>query len=182
MKPWEPRPIRFLGLREHGDWKLKTYSVLYGEAPFDPARFEPGIALALGALPPADAADGRPGLGFLIAHQGLTGDYAVVAWWDHENELPIRVWVRKGEEPWRPARDGESVCVWDLEVVTAEREAWIATMLSPDGPSPDAYLERTESRFRPHPREARAGGRGWDAGPREPRGADHRRPPSPRRR
>jgi hypothetical protein len=148
VQPYAPRPIRFLGLTHHGGWTLKTYSVIHGDRPLDRARFRGGFKLAMDALPEPDPAAGRPGLGILIAHQGLTGDYTVLAWWDHENELPIRLWVRRAADPaWRPAQGGESVCVWDLELIGAERQAWVDTMMSPRGPAPDAYLDRVDARF-----------------------------------
>ena len=80
----------------------------------DWAAFEAGLKLAEAELPqPAEAA-GRPGLGFLIAHQGRTGDYVVLGWWDHENELPLRVFLR--------------------------RQAYVATMLTPAGTGREGYL------------------------------------------
>ena len=107
MEPFAPRRIRSHGLRGPRGWQLKLYSVLYGSGPLDWAAFEPGLQLAEAELPqPAEAA-GRPGLGFLIAHQGRTGDYVVLAWWDHENELPLRVFLRRVRtEPWRAAQAG----------------------------------------------------------------------------
>jgi len=142
VEPFAPRPIRYLGLRESHGWCLKTYTVLYGGGAFDAAGFEPAVQLALSSLPPADPDCGRPGLGFIIAHQGRTGDYTVLAWWDHENELPVRLWVRRDrDEPWREAATSESFCVWDLEILWAEREAWVRTMMSDTGPDPGAWLK-----------------------------------------
>ncbi len=149
MEPYAPRRIRFGGLREVGSWRLKLYSIVYGDNPMAWAELEPGLLLAEEELPEPDASQGRPGLGFLIAHQGRTGDYVVLGWWDHENELPLRVWVRRSrEDSWRPAQGGESVCVWDLEVIAAERQAWVDTMLSSTGPSAADYLARIEERWR----------------------------------
>jgi hypothetical protein len=144
MQPYSPRPIRFWGTRRAGGWTLKLYSVAYEAGrPIDWEGFEPALRLAEAALPPPDVSRGRPGLGFLIAHQGATGDYTVLAWWDNENELPLRVWVRRDrEDPWRPAQDGESICVWDLEIIWAERQAWIECLLSGDVPDRDEYLAR----------------------------------------
>lgn len=111
--------------------------------------FEPCLRVAERELPEPDEGRGRAGLGFLIAHQGRTGDYVVLGWWDNENELPLRVWVRRGPaQGWRPAEGGESICVWDLEVIWAERQAWVDAMLSPSGPSPADYLARVESRWK----------------------------------
>jgi hypothetical protein len=141
MEPFAPRETRFGGLRPSGPWTLKLYSVAHGAAAFDWGRFEPGLQLAERGLPPPDDARGRPGLGFLIAHRGRTGDYVVLGWWDRENELPLRVFVRDGTTgSFRPAADDESVCVWDLEIVWAERQAWVSRMMGRDGPDPAAYL------------------------------------------
>jgi hypothetical protein len=141
MQPFEPRPIEFLGLRRVAGWTLKEYSVTYGPGPLRRADFEPGWQLLLAGLPEPDERAGRPGLGLLVAHRGRTADYAVLGWWDRENELPLRVAVRYADG-WRPARDGESVCVWDLQVIGFERDAWVATMLS-DSDDASAYLRRT---------------------------------------
>jgi len=141
MHPYSPRVIRFSGLRNFGGWTLKLYSVLFGAGPMNWAEFEPGLRLAESALPEPDDERGRPGLGFIIAHQGRTADYIVLGWWSNENELPLRVWVRRSRtEPWRPAIEGESICVWDLEVIWAERQAWIAFMMAPIGSDRTGYL------------------------------------------
>ena len=86
--------------------------------------------------------DKRPGVGFAISHQGNGADYAVLGWWDNENELPLRVVVRPQtpDGSWRPARDGESVCVWDLEVIWFERQSYVQTLLN--GGTVEDYLER----------------------------------------
>ena len=108
--------------------------------------FEPAIEMALETLPEPDPAEGRPGLGLLIAHQGKTGDYLVIGWWSQENELPLGVWVRRELDDWRPAVRGESVCVWDLEILWEERQACVATMMSEAG-EPDEYLDHVAERF-----------------------------------
>jgi hypothetical protein len=138
---YAPRPIATLPHLRSGDWTLKRYSIRHGSAPFDAARFDGARALALGALPIAAREQGRCGAGFLIEHQGDAVDYLVLGWWDRNNELPLRVFVREPRESWRPARGGESVCVWDLQVIWAERQAFVGTVMRlnhRDGPA--AYL------------------------------------------
>lgn len=149
--PFAPRPIRPHGLREPAPapgWRLKLYSVTLGPEP-DWVRGEPGLQLAESLLPPDPHASGRCGVGFLILHQGRGADYAVLAWWGRENELPIRVVLSERSEsagasaPWRPARGDESVCVWDLQVIAHERDAWVRHGLRPGGPDLDPYLRDT---------------------------------------
>lgn len=84
-----------------------------------------------------------------MEHRGAGADYVVLGWWDRENELPTRVVVREhaSEAPWRPARASESFCVWDLQVIGFERDAYVSTVLAPDaGPDAvEAYLARNLS-------------------------------------
>jgi hypothetical protein len=144
MHPFAPRRIEFHGLRSSGGWRLKLYSILYGPGPLDWDSFAPGVAMAESTLPQPAVTPERPGTGFLIAHQGRTRSYAVLGWWDRENELPLRVFVSPDGRPqsWRPSEGSESICVWDLEVLWAEREAYAATVLSPSGSDVAGYLAR----------------------------------------
>jgi hypothetical protein len=151
MRPYRPRPIQLRNVVSHGDWRLKRYTIiLEPNAERDRVAewpdFEPGRALAYATLPDPARTPERLGVGFIIEHRGYGADYVVLAWWDRENEIPIRVVVREhspGSE-FRYARGSESTCVWDLEVIGFERNAYVATVLS--GGDQDeaaaAYLSR----------------------------------------
>ena len=132
-------------MRETNGWRLKVYSVSYDGSPPDWSVFDPSLALADAALPSPAKAPGRVGVGFVIAHSGRGMWYTVLCWWDRENELPIRVWVaeQNGAAPsWRPAAGSESVCVWDLDIIWQERQAYVETLLVLGFPAPDeAYLK-----------------------------------------
>lgn len=143
MQAYEPREHRFHGVRQHGDWRLRLHSIAYGSHELDWGAFDPGLALALEALPEPAVAAGRPGVGFVILHQGRTGNYTVLAWWDNENELPLRIFVSPAGRtgPWRPNASTESICVWDLEVLAAERDAYVRCLLTPQGGGREAYLQ-----------------------------------------
>lgn len=138
--PYAPRTIRSRGVIESGGHRIKVYTIAFGERSIAWETFEPALASALGTLPPPAPERGRPGLGFVVAHQGRTGDYLVLGSWDRENELSTQVFVRDAGS-FRAARDGESFCVWDLEVVWHERCAYVASLLAKDAASPEeAYL------------------------------------------
>jgi hypothetical protein len=142
MHAYEPRPIRFHGIRDVDGWRLKRYSIAFGGRPVDWPAFEAASTLADAVLPRPAVAAGRVGVGFAIAHQGRTALYYVLGWWDNENELPLRIFVRalEGGAQWRVARGSESVCVWDLQVVAFERDAYVATVLAGDA-DPDAAAQ-----------------------------------------
>jgi hypothetical protein len=132
MQRYEPRPIRFHRLRGVDGWRLKLYSITYAANSIDWSAFDPAMTIVDAALPRPATAPGRQGVGFVIAHQGRSALYCVLGWWDNENELPLRVFVRgldSGAE-WRAARGPESVCVWDLQVIALERDAYVATVLA----------------------------------------------------
>lgn len=142
---YEARPIQFLEVLEHGGWRFKIYSIVYGPDPLDRALYDEAIDLALSELPSPAVTAHRPGVGFIICHQGRGWHYLVVNWWDNENELPQHIYVRaidaRPQTDWHRAAEGQSTCVWDLQVIAAEREAYVRCALSsPDGPDLDAYL------------------------------------------
>ena len=142
-EPFAPRACTFDGVHDHKGWRIKLYSVLYGEEPASGDYFADGEELALAALPRPATSGGRPGLAVLIRHQGRGMNYVVLFWWDRENELPIQVFVDEGKG-WRAAEGSESVCVWDLEIIWAERNAYVDHVLSAsDAPDIDGYLRTT---------------------------------------
>ena len=126
---FRPRAIDFHGIRLFKDTQFKVYSVIYGTKPMKWKVFEEGFTFACNFIPSPPLPTSNPGLGFLIAHQGLTGDYIILCWWARENELPTKVFLREKNE-WRPAKEEESFCVWDLEIIWYERETYISTILS----------------------------------------------------
>jgi hypothetical protein len=134
MRPYQPRETVARGPVEHRGWALNAYTIVYGGGSFEPSRFIDGRPMALACLPAPAVTSERLGVGLLIEHQGANVDYLVLGWWDRENELPLRVFVNDPAdgEGWRAARGGESVCVWDLEVVWREREAYVATAMGAD--------------------------------------------------
>lgn len=144
MEPYQPRPIRAHGVRDVDGWRLKLYTITHGGAEPALTAFEDAWPLLEDALPEPPVLPGRPGVGFVVLHRGRGVDYAVLGWWDRENELPLRVFVRGPEEAaeWRPARGSESICVWDLEVIAFERTAYVETVMASAGPDVEGYLGR----------------------------------------
>lgn len=138
-----PRPTHFRELYEYKGWRFKVYEIIYGSEPLDWPTYQNGLDLASKEFPISAQTKKRPGVGFIICHQGRDWHYLVVSWWNNENELVIEVYVKKiGEENnWRKAEQGQSICVWDLEIIWFERNSFIETILSkPNSPDVEAYL------------------------------------------
>jgi len=97
--------------------------------------------------------DGDHPLGFLIVHYGMDGTYLLVSQWYDANML--KHWVlgadgdADGSTTFAPLAQRDLVaCVWELEVIRFERDAWVNTVLAHgelDKTSRDAYLGTTFS-------------------------------------
>lgn len=135
-----PRSVRVLPAFEVGGWRLKPYRVLGRESDAPETFEESGLDAILSELPEQAEAPGRPGLGFLIEHLATPLDYIVLCWWQNNNEMITRILVREAGSPWRPTDGSESFCVWDLDIMWFERNAFIRTMLSVPAHDPAAYL------------------------------------------
>jgi hypothetical protein len=144
-KPYETRPVRFLGIFEHEGWRLKVYGIsALEETPaselLDAIKF-----VATSVLPQPAVTDERYGVGFLYAHQGQNGGgYASVNWWADENELHHHQFEAPpgGLDDLKPIEvtGGSAACVWDLTVIAFERDAWVDSVLSDAQGDLDAYM------------------------------------------
>jgi hypothetical protein len=92
-------------------------------------------------------------VGFVILHYGSQGDYLLVSQWYDADML--KHWVRgavvdaAGATAFAPLAQRDLIaCVWELEVIKFERDAWINTVLARgqlDQAALDAYLDTTFS-------------------------------------
>lgn len=130
---------------------MRTFSIAAKPLSNPLKTFHTGIVRALRELPSPAVNAKRLGIGSMILHHGAAADYLVLAWWDNENELPMRVLVRPHTRGgrWRAAKANESVCVWDLEVIWAERNAYVETVLAPGARSPAERFATSASPFLP---------------------------------
>ena len=137
---YQPRPLTFIGVEAVAGYSLKVYTIRHPDLAFDPERFAARRDLATATLPQPAVTEVRPGVGFAILHQAQGSDYLILGWWDRENELPTRVFLKTENESWRPAAGGESFCVWDLRVIWWEREAYVGTALAGSANALESYL------------------------------------------
>jgi prepilin-type processing-associated H-X9-DG protein len=145
--PYETRPIRFLGLWEHGDWKLKVYGIAFGKAAPRPDLVVAAKRVAAERLAKVASSIQHYSVGFLGIHDGRTANFVFVDWWADENELHHHLYVSPTDDPdalvYRTP-SGLMACVCDLRVIEFERNAWLKTVLrNPAGPDLEEYLQMT---------------------------------------
>ncbi len=141
------RAIRFAGVVSLRGTQLKRYDISIDGAPVDEASYGRAMKMAEEVLPREAVAADRPGVGVMIRHTGRAVEYLVVCWWENQNELIVRVFVRamndggKIGREWRDAAGEYSVCVWDFAVLWHERGAYVRHVMTPAaGPDLEAYL------------------------------------------
>ncbi len=138
-KPYLDRKIAPLSTWTHQGWQLKRYGIEFAGTQSAADIFERAYSRVASWLPPRATTADRPGVGWMLEHRGKTMDYLVVGWWDNENELRMKIWVTENGQ-WREALS-ESFCVWDMQVMAFERNAFVATLLQQE-PDIAAYLNQ----------------------------------------
>jgi hypothetical protein len=145
-EPYASRPVRPLPDFEHAGWRAKVYGIAYDRAAPRPELVDAACRVAREALPAPAVTEGRYGLAFIGVHDGRGHCFVFVDWWADENELHHHVFVSAAAAPAQleeRTATGLAACVWDLAVISHERDVWVETMLAnPSGPDPDAYFDR----------------------------------------
>lgn len=141
---YKKRSVRFLELWSNSGWLLKIYGIAYeGEFPRE-RLVKKAKELAKKHLSQLAVTDSHYGVGFKGVHDGRGGSFIFIDWWSDENELNHHVYVASHEIPDEfiyISPKGLIACVWDLKILSFEREAWLNCVLNnPDGPSLEKYL------------------------------------------
>lgn len=149
FKPYQKRSIRFLDVVDYNDWKMKVYSISAKREFIAPGLAEMAKMIVPEMLPDEAFTDQHYGLGFVMLHEGIDGNYIITSWWEGENMLCNHIRAAPADKPYvfRSIADtGIVSCVWELEVHYHEKKAWIQAMLDNEsGPDAGKYLSLTYS-------------------------------------
>lgn len=143
-EPYTPRRITALEPFEGEGWRLKQYSILYGDKQTDDALIKAAQDTALRFLPQPATTRNHYGVGFISVHQGKSYDFVTIAYWTYDTELRHRTYMRpgSGSANLEHLTDELSTDVWDLRVLAFERDAWVETVLQADSLDLESYLAR----------------------------------------
>jgi len=114
---------------------LKVYTVSADGRPVDRSKYADRLA----EVKSRKAVDWRSTPGFVIMHEGASAPYLVLAWWGNANELFTSVSV-KGQGGWIEDPSRYSFCLWDLEIIWHERNAFV-DLVYRDAPDMQAYRD-----------------------------------------
>jgi hypothetical protein len=145
---YRPRPVRFLELWECGPWRIKLYGLTAEHTRLLPDLTRAAKELVRHTLSTeADESKGY-GVGFAGIHCGIDANFVFIDWWENENELHHHVFVSTLESPLElhSAPPGLVACVFDLQVIWFERNAWVEKILANTrGPDVESYLKKVLS-------------------------------------
>lgn len=130
---------------------LKLYTVSASGQPVAEAPYRAELARQKAAL----GLDWARTAAFAIFHAGATQAYLVLCWWGQDNELRQHVLAQE-DGRWVHDPRRYSVCVWDLEILWAER-GYFLEHLYRERPSLRAY-RRCQHRSEPAAGAARSHG------------------------
>lgn len=143
MKPYKPRPIRFIEIFHFNDWKIKVYSISYrNEYVSEKFILKAKENLGEWLVKSNSTALETYKTATLILHEGKEGCFAIINWWIDENMLQHFVYLSSNEDAEYNlySNSGIITCVWELSVLWFERNAWVKHVLKNNSPDFEAYL------------------------------------------
>lgn len=165
MKPYRPRHTWFVHSQETGPWTLKVYAMTaaqfaLGQQPeLSTGILEAALQYASKQIEKENFMK-QPGNtaphGFLTVHEGQEAVWLLIDLW-RDDILHHHLFHASLASPtsFHPKPfSGSAACVWELEVIQHERNAWVRHVLSkPEAPDYDKY-QRTVLRIHPRTSES----------------------------
>jgi hypothetical protein len=118
-------------------YRLKSYSMHLSDKKEKQVLENHDLQALLQACVPPASEPLDHGPGFVIVHYARDGDYLLISRWYGGNMLKHELFrLVQNAEGWQaePLRSTNIVaCVWELQVIAFERQAWVATAMAKRG-------------------------------------------------
>lgn len=141
---YQKRPVRFIEIYQHNNWKLKVYSISSKNEFVDTIYLEKAKKELPNWLQLSETNSLTTyNIGTLMLHQCKEGCFAIINWWIDENMLQHYVYLAKNEsEPFELfSSNGIVTCVWESAVIWFERNSWVKhVLLNHSNPDYKSYL------------------------------------------
>lgn len=148
-----PRSVLSLPVVRDRGWQLKRYAILASGRDFDDRIASAAGTEAIKRLPDAGSLIdglGNHGVGFQIVHFAEIAVVSPVFYWQWGSVLASIDQMRaKWETPTEFGNGVKEVvgCIWEMEVVSFEIDAWKATLLKDVGTPTERLATYLEQRF-----------------------------------
>ena len=146
FETYKKRSIKFLEQADIEGWRIKIYGITADSNNLPAKIIIEGKNAVIPNLPIPAVTEQRFGIGFLIIHRGIMANWFLLNWWENEDIIHQQVFSSPINAPGkiRPVTDKSIMaCVYELEVYSFERDAWINTVLSDvNGQDFEEYLRK----------------------------------------
>lgn len=147
FKSYQARKITFEGLQEVDGWQVKVYTISQ-QASFQAVESLHAVQAHLSRLLTTVRQSPLPlhRHAFIIVHEAREGIWVLLNWWTGGEMLETMTRFINTSSPTEllpSPHTGPLICVWELEVVLHERQAWISHVLS-KATDPDFRLYQTD--------------------------------------
>lgn len=146
-EPYKDRVIRHIGLWTYDNWQMKVYTITLNDETIKPSIVTAARQVAASVLIDHSTTSDDYGVGFIGIHHGKDANFVFVDWWANENELHHNVFIsdKKNPDHLTPqTSSGAIACVWDLQLIGFERDAWVSHILcKPMEPDIQSYIDTT---------------------------------------
>ena len=133
---YTPRKVRARPVIFVNGYRLKPYEIYLSEQEQFRLSDEQLLSMASQCLPASDDPL-EHGIGFLMAHFARDGNYLLVSRWYGGNMLKHDLFeFTQGADGWQISSlrsTGIVACVWELQVISFERQAWVCTAMAKGG-------------------------------------------------
>ena len=144
QESYKLRSIRYIELFEELGWRMKLYGISYKDEFPRQHLIEIGKNIARQSLPQPAIAKNRYGIGFVCVHEARDANFFLVDWWSDENALNHHIYTSTFDSPSEIEEvtlKGPNICVWELRLLSFERQAWLDNVLAyPRGPELESYI------------------------------------------
>jgi hypothetical protein len=127
----KPRPVCSVN-----GYRLKPYEIYYAED--GKVRLaEPELKSLISRILPVSDDPLDHGVGFVMVHFARDGQYLLLSRWYGGNMLKHDLFeITQAAEGWQSTSlrsTGIVACVWELQIMTFERQAWVTTAMAEGG-------------------------------------------------
>ncbi|MBY5934829.1 hypothetical protein KUV51_17610 [Tateyamaria omphalii] len=147
LAPYEARTVLTLPAVQQDGWRLKRYAILASGRSLSEVVTDAASAEAFRRLPPPGSLEdgtGNHGVGFQIVHFAEVAVVSPMFYWQWGSVLANIPQMRANWDRPTDFGDGKTEvvgCVWEMNIVIHETQAWTEIMLS-DGGVPSKRLAR----------------------------------------
>ena len=145
---YQKRKIQFVRLLIINDWRFKLYGITYQNEYPNQDLIKVAEQTVRERIKQIPSSQRNYHVGFVGIHDGKTANFIFIDWWADENELHHHIYISSKQKPTDleyKTPTGLTACVWDLQLINFERNAWTRLVLQPENPRFDKYLNQRYS-------------------------------------